>query len=73
MVMPNLDLVHPGLIIKLFLCFYFFFWLQSSLQVHVCQITVVIQEYCCRAETLIGGLVFDLGDKFWSDVLHLIN
>ena len=43
------------------------------MQVHIGQITVVIQEDCCLAVTLLGVFDLDLGDKYRSDRLHMIN
>ena len=65
--------VRPGVSLKHFLCFYRFFWWQSSLQVHGGNITVVIQDDCCRAVTLLGWISLDLGYELFSAGLHLVN
>ena len=64
--------VRLSVSLKRLLCPYLLFWLQSSLQVHVGQITVVIQEGCCRAVTLLVGISLRLGYEAWSYGLHLV-
>ena len=73
MVITYLDLACPILSLKCFLCFYRFFLWQSSLQVHVGHITVVIQEYLCREVTMISGISLGLDNKYWSARLRPIN
>ena len=73
MVMFDFNPVRPGVSLKHLLWFYRIFWRQSLLQVHVGQITVVIQEDCFHAVTLLGGLALELGYESRSDIFHLVN
>ena len=69
----NLHLVRSGVSLKQFLCLYCFVSWKSSLKVHLVQITVVIQDDCCCAVTLLGGFALELGYKSRSARLHMIN
>ena len=61
MIMIDLHTVHTGVSLKRLLFLYLLFLQKSSLQVHVGQITIVIQEDCCRTVMLLGGIALELG------------